>query len=80
VTNAELRKACADARAQGLEHMILVVTRTREPRGARPRIRLFSGCMGTVVGSQAHDLPGYVKLIVDVAIADVERALDREDA
>ena len=76
MTVDQLRKACSDARAQGLEHLILVVPRKREPGGMRPRVRVLPGVTGTLVGSQnSKTRPGCVDLIVDVEIAAVERAI-----
>lgn len=77
MTVEQLRAECARARSQGLEHLTLVVPRKREPRGSSPRVRVMPGVTGVLVGSRiGQDLLG-VDLIVSVALADVERALER---
>lgn len=69
MTIEELRAELARRRGLGLEYIALMIPGDR--RGARARV--IPGVMGRVVGP-THDGKG---TIVDVRVADVERALAR---
>ena len=70
MTVEEMLVACNDATSQGHEHMILVVTRAREPRGQF--VRLAPGLSGRVVGTERLST-GRFRVVADVQEVDARR-------
>ena len=66
-----LLKACERASSQGLERMILVKMWKRAPKNWS-HVLVMPGVRGRIVGS-----PEQGKYLVDVAVADVVKVLER---
>lgn len=75
MTGEELRAEVNRRKEAGHEYTFLVMPYKGRIRGPQQRVRVMRGVMGRVVGEPE---PGMV--VVDVAVADIERALNKAGA